>query len=506
MQPSDRLPRPHAFVRPVQIAAVPGPSTPLLDGVLAGVSRALTARGGRWTETPDDDTDACVTAARLHDRLPWRRSPLFTGRKRYGLTRKPACYAFVHVPEAQLAELLERLGVALAKERAAPADFDFPGLSPNAWQVLRDQGRRGGAMMSLGRLLQAQAKSLRVVMVVGDARPAAAHLFDLAGAFPRIDARDPARFHDELALRIATHLSTREVTNHRADDAPIPAALWRRSEGPAAMLRVSRELGARRFFTSMVRIADLVDVPAITDAVAKQYSEGCFGTFDPTIGAQLVTVTGSDHPVEKASLGEDDLAVIDGVLDDGRGVRVRAVEGLRNDPPSSEAVEFELIDRHLPRVRLGRDFAVAAEVPVVRSKLHGHRGVLAYDPASVEYVPLDEPFYHYLVSCSTDAQAKGVTAAFARAEALRDPADPRTVVFTVLPGHGLLMAEKWVPGTRPFDVLLRAMDEGRLEIGHGVPQGAMGYERRGARMVLRRDDGAVPVPAADLGRYGLSAG
>ncbi|MCB9876502.1 MAG: hypothetical protein H6835_02780 [Planctomycetes bacterium] len=475
----------------MQIAAIAGPSTPLIDAVLAGVRRAAEVRGFGWTDTPDDTTDAFVTTARIHEPLSWRHSPLFIGRKRYNLTKKPANYAFVQVPMAELHQLLQRLEAALAQPAPGPEHFDFPGLSTNGWQVLADQGGRGGTMMSLGRLLQAQTKSLRVVMVVGDDRPVAAHLFDLAGAYPRIDAADPERFHDELLLRIATHLSTREITNHRVDAAPIPAAVWRAAAAPKAMLHVSRELGARRFFTRMVRIADLVDVPAITDAVAKQYSEGCFGTHEPTIHAQVVTVTGSDHPVEKASIGENDLAVIQGVRTDGTGVLVRSVEGLSNDPPSSEAVEFELIDTVLPRVVPHPSFGIDDAVPVVRSKLHGHRGVIAYDPATVEYVPLDEPFFHYLVSCSTEAQAQGIVAAFSRSEALRNPADPRTVVFTVLPGHGLMMAEKWVPGTRPFEVLLRAMDEQRVEIANGVPQGPMSFRRDGDRMVLQLRDGVV---------------
>lgn len=505
----ERLPTPHSFLRQVQIAAVSGPSTVLLDDVLAGVAAALRSFGHRWTFTPDDATDAFVTTARLHEPVSWRSSPLFTGRKRYGLTTKPANYAFVQVTEGQLAELLRHFESALAKDPPQLADFEFPGLSQNAWQVLREQGLRGGPMMSIGRLLQAQSKSLRVVMVVGDLRPIAAYLFDLAGAYPRIAGEDPERFHAELALRIATHLSTRECTGHRVEGEPISAELWRRSAIPGEMLRASRELGAREFFTRMVRIADLVDVPSITGAVAQQYSEGCFGTHDALLGGQIVTVTGSRHPVAKASLGKDDLAVITGVLVDGSGASVRTVEGLRNDPPSSEAVEFESIDRELPRIRPHPSFGLASDVPVVRSKLHGHRGVVAYDPRTVEYVPLDEPFFHYLVSCSTEAQAQGITAAFARSQALQNPDDPRTVVFSVLPGHGVLMAEKWVPGTRPFDVLFAAMDERRLEISHGVPQGRMRYAPCGERMVLQLGEGAVRlgdgVRIAEVRDFGIGA-
>ncbi|MEO6595868.1 MAG: hypothetical protein ABIP94_14040 [Planctomycetota bacterium] len=429
MKPLENAPPQHSFVRSVHVAAVPGPSTPLLDEVMGGVELAMRERGHVWTATPDNQTGAFLTTARLHEPVSWRHAPLFTGRKRFGLEAKPATYTFVQVPDPQLRTLLRRFEAALAKDPAAPADFDFPGLSANAWQVLREQGLRGGSMMCLGRLLQAQAKSLRVVMVVGEQEPSAAYLFDLAGAYPRIDAARRTGFYDEIAQRIATHLSTREVTNHRVEGEPIPRELWQRATGPAAMLRASRELGARRFFTTMVRIADLVDVPALTGAVAQQYSEGCFGTWDPLLGAQIVTITGSQHPVSKASLGENDLAVLTGVRADGSGARVRTVEGLRNDAPSSEAVEFVAIDQRLPRRRPHPSFGIEDEVPVARSKLHGHRGVVAYDPKTVEYVPLDAPFFHYLVSCSTEAQANGVTEAFARSVALRERVEARFHAF-----------------------------------------------------------------------------
>ena len=110
----------------------------------------------------------------------------------------------------------------------------------------------------------------------------------------------------------------------------------------------------------------------------------------------------------KLLIVEDDLAVIGEVLDGGHGVAVRAVEGLRNDPPSSEAVEFEAIDAVLPRAVPPAEFGIPQPVPVVRSKLHGHRGVRGYDPRLVEFVPLSPAYYDYLVSCSTEAQAVGI--------------------------------------------------------------------------------------------------
>jgi hypothetical protein len=40
----------------------------------------------------------------------------------------------------------------------------------------------------------------------------------------------------------------------------------------------------------------------------------------------------------------------------------------------------------------------------------------------------------------------------------------------VLPGHGLVAVEKWVPGHKPFEVLWNAMDDHSLEIDSIVPQ------------------------------------
>jgi hypothetical protein len=79
------------------------------------------------------------------------------------------------------------------------------------------------------------------------------------------------------------------------------------------------------------------------------------------------------------------------------------------------------------------------------------------------------------VSCATEAQAQGIKEAFARSEALRNPADPRQLVFTVLPGHGCVIAEKWVEGKRPFQLIWEAMDSGKLQIVNRIPQGPMAY-------------------------------
>jgi len=190
--------------------------------------------------------------------------------------------------------------------------------------------------------------------------------------------------------------------------------------------------------------------------------------------------------VDKGSITEDDLAVIVGVRSDGRGALVRHVEGKRNDPPSVEAVEMMDMNSALSTIVLGPAWDTPAQVPVVRSKLHGHRGIAAYDPRRVEYVPLDPPYYHYPVSCGTDAQARGIKEAFARSKALQNPEDSRPMVFTVLPGHGVVIAEKWVPGTAPFQVMWEGMDADYLKVKNLIPQGPMEYiPASDGRMVLR---------------------
>jgi hypothetical protein len=343
--------------------------------------------------------------------------------------------------------------------------------------------------LALQRLIQAQAKSIRVILVVGDEQPLAAYHFDLVGAYPRSEAGDLEAFYDDIVLRIVTTLSTHEVNEHKAVGEPIPYALWQNLTTPTAMVKAGQHLGDRDFFTDMVRITDLVQVPVVEDVIASQYSEGCYSTWDPELGALIATVTGSARPVDKGNITEDDLSVIVGVRPDGKGALLRYVDGKSNDPPSSESVEMMDMDDALPITTLDLPDGTVTEVPVVRSKLHGHRGISVYDPRQVEYVPLDQPFYHYLVSCATGAQAEGIKEAFARSEALRDLDDPRQIAFTVLPGHGVVIAEKWVPGKNPFQTIWEYMDAGYLVAESRVPQGPMTYAPDpDGRMVLQRPD------------------
>jgi hypothetical protein len=465
----------HTWLRPIHLSFVPGQMSPLLEKSASNLLDTFRSMGHIVHDAPDEQTDLIMTTAPFAGSLNWRESLLFTSRRRFGLKRTPTILTLIHAKPDEFHRLLAHFDQALKKSPRDPADFAFPGLAPSAYDTLVEQGMRGGALLALERLLQAQIKSIRIILFVGDDTPLEAYTFDLVGAHPRTDASDEAAFYRDIALRIATVMSTGEITKHQVIDDLVPATAWKSFAVPQAMLHAARELGKRRFFTQTVRIAELVAVPSIGDAVADQYSEGCFGTWEPRLPGLVATITGSARPVDKDNITDDDLAVIVGVRSDGRGALVRHVEGRRNDPPSSEAVEMIALDEPLPKVAWMVD-GQTYEVPVARSKLHGHRGVAAYHPDFVEYVPLDPPYYRYPVSCSTEAQAQGIYAAFSRAECLLNPDDPRQIAFAILPGHGVVLVEKWQPEKVPFQLLWEYMDAGYVEVEPLVPQGPLTYE------------------------------
>ncbi|HJW91541.1 MAG TPA: hypothetical protein VJ436_12935 [Anaerolineales bacterium] len=464
----------HDWWRMIGITYVPNKTTPLINYVAEHLLRCFQENGHELYPSPQEGTDVILTTAVFGEPVRWRDALLFTSRRRYRLEHAPAVFTLLHARPDQFKGLLDHYEISLQKEPPDPKDFEFPGLAPEAYHTLVEQGRRGGPMLALLRTLQTQSLSIRVILLVGDERPLEAYTFDLVGAHPRTSAEDEGAFYSDLVSRIVTAASTGEVTSHQVVGEPIPDAKWRELSTPAAMRIAGRELGERSFFTQMVKVDNLAHVPALHDAISSQYSEGCFATWDARLNALMTTVTGSARPVVKENLTDDELAVIVGVREDGRGALVRHVVGKRNDPPSSEAVELMEMDAVLPRLRLS-SAAGDFEVPIARSKLHGHRGVRAYNPAQVEHVYLDSAYYHYPVSCSTEAQARAIQSAFSRSAALNDPDDPRQVIFTVLPGHGIVIVEKWVAGKEPFQVMWEYMDAGRLQIENRIPQGPLTF-------------------------------
>jgi len=480
IQPEQNLQIAHTWWRKIKLSYVPTQESPLLEDFVENLLDRFSNAGHTVYDKPGPDTEVLLTTSQFNQPVRWRDAMIFTARRKYNLDHSPTVFTIVQATPEEVQEKLDYFEQVLKKDPPDPMDFALPGLGPEAYQTLYEQGKRGGPILALLRTVQTQAMSIRVVLVAGHKKAEQAYVFDLVGAYPRIVASDPDQFYQDIMGRIVTAMSTNEITDHQIVGEPISREVWNSLETPAAMQRAGYELGKRQFFTDMVLVTNLATVPAVPDAISSQYSEGCFATWDPNINGLVTTVTGSARPVVKDDLTDDELAVIVGIRPDGKGALIQNVEGKRNDPPSSEAVELIEMDIDLPKTKLDDGF----EVPVSRSKLHGHRGVSAYDPQHVEHVFLDEPYYHYPVSCSTEAQARAIHKAFSRSEALQDPSDPREVVFTILPGHGIVIAEKWVPGKEPFQVMWEYMDEGWLVIDNMVPQGVLSFKPDGNGLMV----------------------
>jgi hypothetical protein len=461
----------HPWLKTLHVTFVPGFTTPLLDKVASALKETLGRHGHYIQDVPDEETDLALTTACFGKPTPWRKSLFFQARRQFGLHHTPTVLTMLHVQPQQWTDLLTHFAHALAKQIPDANDFNFPGLATSAYHTLIEQGRRGGPVLAIERLMQAQTMCLRLLVVVGDDQPHFAYHFDLVGGSPRSDG-DSQAFYDDIALRLATVVSLEETGGYSVQPPMIARATWESLQTPAAMRAASLELGARNFFTQMVRIADLVHVPALADVISSQYSEGCFATWEPQINALITTVTGGARPVDKSNITEDDLAVVAGTQMSDKSVHVRHVERIPNDPPSSEAFEMMDIVSALPMISLDGAWGTdQTRAPVIRSQLHGHRGVASYDPQHVEYVPMEPVYFHYPVTCRTQAQAYGLKSTFVHSEALRNPGDPRHVVFTLLPTHGVFIVEKWVPGKSPLQTIWEYMDAGYLQVESTIPQG-----------------------------------
>ncbi|MGC8780418.1 MAG: hypothetical protein ACP5UQ_06085, partial [Anaerolineae bacterium] len=280
----------HPWLKKLHVTYLPGPSTPLSADVADRLIRRFGELGHDVQERPTDETDVVLTTARFGEPLSWRQAPAFQLRRQFGLSHTPQFWTIMHARPAEFNALLAHFERALAKEPIDLADFTFPGLAPTAYKPLVEQGRRAGAILSVERLLQAQGLTLGILLVIGDEAPEYAYHFNLVGSYARSDARSDG-FYDEVVLRIVTAMSAEEVAKYVVEPPPVPRAVWKRLTTPKAMQRASLEFGGRGFFTEMVRIADLVSVPAMTDAVASQYSEGCFSTWEPDLDALIATTT-----------------------------------------------------------------------------------------------------------------------------------------------------------------------------------------------------------------------
>ena len=477
----------HSWLKQLAISSVPGPSTPLAEQVASDLMMHLRQDGHTTSEVPTRETEVILTTARWGEPLGWRQALMFTARRRYQLKKVPTVFTIVDATPRQFEAGIRLVEAALRQGPDATPPFD--GVPESGSRTLHLQGKRGGPILYLERILQIQTKCVRVLLVVGEMSPMYAFLFDLVGAHPRIAFEEPRAFYGDIATRILTAASTHEITHHETVEPAIRREEWEVLTSIGEMTQASHELGKRDFFTEMIKVSQVAEIPGFSEAISQQYSEGCFATWEPKINGLLTTITGSARPVRKENITDKDLAVIVGIKPAQDGARIRKVEGHPNHPPSSEAVEMIGMDLQLPRVtRPG-----GVQVPVIRSKLHGHRSIRSFDWTCAEYIPLPESYLYYPVSCSTDAQYRAVQEAFSKSFALQNPADPRQVVFAVLPGHGVVIVEKWVEQKQPFQIIWEAMDNHVIEITNEIPQGPFAWETHGQRCTVVTNPDSIPL-------------
>jgi len=469
----------HPWAHPIALTYYPAYMDRLLEPVLQELLGWFRANGSRVQPKPDRDTDLIITTARFGQPVPREEALLFHGKRMFGLGHRPQILTVVSLRRSEYKAQIAYFSELAEHPGEGPADHQYSGLGPRAVEVLLDQARRGGPEVALGRLMQAQTKSIRVMAVIGDEQehPLRAIHFDLAGAHPTTDASDLRRFAEDAGRRILTAVCAHEVDNHDLLPDPLPQAVWDSLTTPEAMIRAGQEFTRFGFFTTPIAIEKILGYRGgIGEAIAAQYSEGCYAVYEPQVAGLITTATGSSKLVDKRFISRDDQAIVVGMKPEGDGARVLTVAGRPAVLPSVEAVEMMGICEALPPYPLPNSDGQLSQAPPVRAILHGHLGVEAYDPQTVEAVFLDDLYYDYLVSCGTGALASGTARAFARSASLREPSDPRGVVFLEQPGHGVVIVEKWVDGKGPFESIRETLDSGRLRMTMRVPQGPVQWE------------------------------
>ncbi|MEZ4767183.1 MAG: hypothetical protein R2844_02005 [Caldilineales bacterium] len=217
----------HDWLKQIHLAFVPGYSTPVLEEAIAGLLGQFSALGHVIEKTPGAETNVILSTAPFGTPLKWRQAMIFTARSRYKLSHTPAFITMLHCTPAQFKEMVARLDSAISKPQPDPADFEFPGLAPTAYKTLYEQGRRGGPILAMERVLQTQAMSIRVLLVVGDDRPEAIYHFDLVGAFPASmrNGGSGEEMYRDAALRVVTAMSSTDIHHHTAVGDPLPRHL-----------------------------------------------------------------------------------------------------------------------------------------------------------------------------------------------------------------------------------------------------------------------------------------
>ena len=467
----------HAWIRPMTVAFLPQAMTPALKLATEAVLNWLRDNGSTVQETPDNATELLMTTGLFGQKVDRNDALMFHAKRRYPMLHRPPLITFVDIAEDDYQQWLKHFAelALLPPETVQTMDVAaYPGLGPEGLEVLALQARRGGPEVALGRFLQTQLISLRVLALrTSHDRPHKVVNFDLAGAHPTLQAENLETLGRELGLRLLAATCAREAENHNYLPDSFPKKQWDLLSTPDAMIQAGQTFAAYGFFTVPIQVKKLFGYRGLSNALSSQYSEGCYGIFDPDIPGLITTATGSAKLVDKRSITRHDQAIVVGIKPERDGAVVLPLEGNEDLCPSIEAMEMMGICKAAGTHSRLNSRGETVEVSNVRCILHGHLGIADYDPAFVESVRLDAPYYQQLVSCGTDALANGTCVAFSRSASLQDPMDPRLVIFLEQPGHGIMVIEKWDPQSpekAPFETLRAYLEAGHIKVSMDVPQ------------------------------------
>ncbi len=126
----------HPWLHKINLFFVPGQTTPLLEGTVAGLRDAFRALGHTVQDAPDERTDLLLTSAPFARPINWREAVMFTGRLRFRLAHTPTTVTLIHARPAEFQDLLRHFETALKKEPLDPADFAFEGLAATSHETL----------------------------------------------------------------------------------------------------------------------------------------------------------------------------------------------------------------------------------------------------------------------------------------------------------------------------------------------------------------------------------
>jgi hypothetical protein len=321
-------------------------------------------------------------------------------------------------------------------------------------------------VVSTARVTMAKIGSPKIVFVSG---PEADEV-----TYCTLEGGHPTETHanvDGLRDRLVTSASAHEVgAQFDVHSDAISEATWNQTTTPDDIVRAGRRMDQLGLLPRPQQISDYVSAPMAR--VYQRYlglsgfSEGMLFAVDPLTQTTMVTASGS-WDVDKRALSRDEVTALSGVT--GGRVQVQAPSGVRPKGPSVEALEVLSLLEVTPRVRLSPDGAGGwrldpdgeTEVPIIRSGIHAHVGVVSADDSVVETIEPDRRNYPYGFGCGTDLMCEVARSTVERSSAINDPRDRRRFVRWPMLYHGEMVIELWKDGSESltFDGLLDLFDE-----------------------------------------------